>query len=381
MDEESFAKKRRNVDIDTAQAHYVSVQLKNVESFTSLLKSIDPGWTDDTGLRDKTVEKLKSIMFGPTSSNPEDVPRISKKPRVEIVEELPVLPQEALPAPVLPREASPIPEASPASEALPIPEALPAPVISRDASPIPEASLASDLQKALPIPEASPASNLPEALPIPAASPASEALPIPEALPASFLQEALPIPEASPASNLPEALPIPEASLASDLPEASPIPEALPAPVISRDASPIPEDSLVLSREASTIPILSRESSQPASYAAGLFPNRSLVQPPMPVGRNGYILNMLRGVTGDDILVKAMKSFFAEEFEACAKNFISFKELKGLFLLYVGPSTPQAKSIFKHYCKTLLIDQFPCAENKVRDNKKGYVNVRRKLAH
>jgi len=370
MDEESFAKKRRNVDIDTAQAHYVSVQLKNVESFTSLLKSIDPGWTDDTGLRDKTVEKLKSIMFGPASSNPEDVPRISKKPRVEIVGELPVLPQEALPAPVLPREASPIPEASPASEALPIPEALPAPVISRDASPIPEASLASDLQKALPIPEA---------------SPASEALPIPEALPASFLQEALPIPEASPASNLPEALPIPEASLASDLPEASPIPEALPAPVISRDASPIPEDSLVLSREASTISILCSEPSQPASYAAELFPDRSPVQPsvssPSLARGNGYVLNMLRGASKKQSFINAMKSFFSEELEVYGGGIMSYKDLEALFILYVGIDTPKVAKRFKFFCKAQLIEHFPLVVYKHHHNDRSYINVRRKVAH
>ena len=59
-------------------------------------------WTVDTELRDKTVERLKGIVFGPVSSNPEDAPQISKKPRVEIVEE--------------PKEASPIPEDLPAAD-------------------------------------------------------------------------------------------------------------------------------------------------------------------------------------------------------------------------------------------------------------------------
>jgi len=97
--------------------------------------------------------------------------------------------------------------------------------------------------------------------------------------------------------------------------------------------------------------------------------------------RSGHVLNMPRGANGGDIVVKAIKSFFADELEACEGNFMSFNDLEGLFLLYVGPSTPQVKSLFKFYCKTLLIGQFPCAENKNRDNKKGYLNVRRKLAH
>ncbi len=164
----------------------------------------------------------------------------------------------------------------------------------------------------------------------------------------------------------------------SDLPKASPIPYALPNSVFP-DASPITEDSLVLSRDASA-----REPSPPASYASELFPNRSptesVVSLPNQARGNGHVLNILCGANGENSIVKAMKSFFAEELEACAKNFISFKELEGLFLLYVGHSTPQAKSLFKFYCKTLLIDQFPCAENKNRDNKKGYVNVRHKRA-
>jgi len=107
-DEESFQKKQRL--IDTAREHHVSFQLKNVESFTSLLNSIDPKWTEDSSLRDHAKGWLKKIAIEQSSSNPEDVPQISKKSRVEIVEE----PMEASPVPE--KEASPIPGDLPAAE-------------------------------------------------------------------------------------------------------------------------------------------------------------------------------------------------------------------------------------------------------------------------
>jgi hypothetical protein len=143
-DDESFVKKRRYVDLESDRIKNMKSEFELVDSITSKIKSINPDWTDDTGLRDKTVEKLKSIMFGPASSNPEDVPQISKKPRVEIVEE--------------PMEASPVPE----KEASPIPEDLPA---AEEASP--------DFAEALPVPEK-------EASPIPGDLPAAEEASLPK---------------------------------------------------------------------------------------------------------------------------------------------------------------------------------------------------------
>ena len=90
---------------------------------------------------------------------------------------------------------------------------------------------------------------------------------------------------------------------------------------------------------------------------------------------------MLRGGSGEDVIVKNITSFFAEELEACAKNFMSFNDLKALFIMYVGVDTPQVCNVFRYFCRTLLINQFPRVKDKLHRNMRGYVNVGRKVAH
>jgi hypothetical protein len=201
-------------------------------------------WTVDTELRDKTVERLK------------DAPQISKKPRVEIVEE--------------PKEASPIPEDLPAAE------------------------------------------------------------------------------EASP--DFAEAFPVPEK-------EASPIPGDLPA---AEEASPALPEQLPKNRQK-------RKANLPASSLASL--------PAFNFG-NGPPSWMVR----EKVVVDAMKKFFAEELEECAREILFYSDIFHAFSESFCIASGRDTEIFSQKCRLLLTSQFPfCFE--MHNNQRGFVNVRRKLAH
>jgi len=119
MDDDYISKMERYTEAESARIRNMASEFNIIDTITSKINSIDPNWTAHSRL--KTVKKLESIMFGP--EEPEDVQRISKKPRVEEPEAIrdEALPpiQEDLPSAVLPEEASPISEGS---NALVLPE-------------------------------------------------------------------------------------------------------------------------------------------------------------------------------------------------------------------------------------------------------------------
>jgi len=201
-----------------------------------------------------------------------------------------------------------------------------------------------------------------------------EASPIPEDLPAAE--------EASPASDLPKVSPIPEVLPASDFAEALPVPE--------KEASPIPGD-LPAVEEASVLP----EEASPAlpeqpphtSYVAALLPkNRQKRKANLPASSLASLpaFNFGNGppswMVREKVVVDAMKKFFAEELEECAREILFFSDIFHAFSESFSIASGRDTEIFSQKCRLLLTSQFPfCFE--MHNNQRGFVNVRRKLAH
>ncbi len=156
--------------------------------------------------------------------------------------------------------------------------------------------------------------------------------------------------------------------------------EALPVP--EKEASPIPGDLPAAEEASPALP----EQLPPTSYVAALLPkNRQKRKANLPASSLASVpaFNFGNGPPAsrkvrEEVVVDAMRKFFAKEFEECAQESLLYSDIFHAFSESFCIASGRDEEIFSQQCQPLLTSQFPFVWQCISDNQRAFINVRRK---